>query len=132
MLGKRKHVNLYKLFLVVRGKGGYDTICSWRLWEQVGKELGLGVSVGVFVKLVYSNYLSVLDVWMKKFPKSKVAPEYGKGYENGGCPGSKMLDHEMNESTLKKIGEGNDAMEVEEEFDGGKMLVEEVMDVSNG
>ncbi|TKY63936.1 AT-rich interactive domain-containing protein 1 [Spatholobus suberectus] len=77
MLGDGQHVDLYKLFLVVRGKGGYDAVCNGKLWDSVGVESGLGVSVGSSVKLVYSKYLSALDAWMKKVAESKVSPECG-------------------------------------------------------
>uniref|UniRef100_A0A0R0J0D8 ARID domain-containing protein n=1 Tax=Glycine max TaxID=3847 RepID=A0A0R0J0D8_SOYBN len=77
MLGDGKPVDLYKLFLVVRGKGGYDAVCNCKLWDIVGEESGLGVSVGSSVKLVYSKYLSALDAWLKKVAESKVSPECG-------------------------------------------------------
>ncbi|XP_061341308.1 AT-rich interactive domain-containing protein 1-like isoform X2 [Gastrolobium bilobum] len=72
MLGDGQHVDLYKLFMVVKGKGGYDAVCDGKLWDVVGEESGLGVSVGSSVKLVYSKYLSALDAWMKKVADSKV------------------------------------------------------------
>ncbi|RDX95313.1 AT-rich interactive domain-containing protein 1, partial [Mucuna pruriens] len=192
MLGDGKRVDLYKLFLVVRGKGGYDAVCNGKLWDSVGEESGLGVSVGSSVKLVYSKYLGVLDGCMKKVAGSKVSPESGlvddrdkfgrrlmelqaevegllfgdeaaqeevkgglddgdlegrklcganvvKGFGlegsgdgNGGPPDSEVLDHGMDESVLENLGEGNDAMEVDEEFNGGKVSDEQAVDESDG
>jgi len=77
MLADGQDVDLYRLFLVVRGKGGYDAVCNGKLWDSVGEESGMGVSVGSSVELVYSRYLSVLDSWMKKVAESKVSPEFG-------------------------------------------------------
>ncbi|KAK7349506.1 hypothetical protein VNO77_06928 [Canavalia gladiata] len=200
MLGNGQHVDLYKLFLVVKGKGGYDAVCNGKLWDLVGEESGLGVSVGSSVKLVYCKYLRALDAWLKKVAESKVSPECGlvddrdkfgrhlmdlqaevkgllsgcakdevtgeglmrglndghidgaklsgangvKGFDlesdgdeevrNGGFPDSDMPDREMmNESVLGNLSGGNDAMEVWEEVDGGKMSAdaEKVVHVSN-
>ncbi|QCE02725.1 hypothetical protein DEO72_LG8g740 [Vigna unguiculata] len=77
MLSDGQDVDLYRLFLVVRGKGGYDAVCNGKLWDSVGEESGMGVSVGSSVELVYSRYLSALDSWMKKVAESKVSPEFG-------------------------------------------------------
>ncbi|KAG4938150.1 hypothetical protein JHK84_044400 [Glycine max] len=220
MLGDGKTVDLYKLFLVVRGKGGYDAVCNGKLWDTVGEESGLGVSIGSSVKLVYSKYLSALDAWLKKVAESKVSPECcvvddrdmfgrrlmelqaevegllsscaeddaareeevkgggdddddnvdgrklcgdgnggcpdsevldceknesvlgnvgggnkgggGEGDGNGGCRDSEMPDREVNESVNGNLGGGNDAMEAGEEFDGGKMSKEQVVDVLDG
>ncbi|KAE9605391.1 putative transcription factor & chromatin remodeling ARID family [Lupinus albus] len=73
MLGNGCKVDLYKLFLVVRGEGGYNVVCQSKLWDSVAEECGLGLSVGSAVKLVYSKYLSALDAWSKKVADSKVA-----------------------------------------------------------
>ncbi|KAK7382074.1 hypothetical protein VNO80_00760 [Phaseolus coccineus] len=77
MLADGQDVDLYRLFLVVRGKGGYDAVCNGKLWDSVGEESGMGVSVGSSVELLYSRYLSALDSWMKKIAESKVSPEFG-------------------------------------------------------
>ncbi|XP_019432987.1 PREDICTED: AT-rich interactive domain-containing protein 1 [Lupinus angustifolius] len=73
MLGDGSNVDLYKLFMVVKGKGGYDVVCESKLWDLVAKESGLGSSVGSSVKLVYRKYLGALDAWLKKVADSKVA-----------------------------------------------------------
>ncbi|KAK7292695.1 hypothetical protein RJT34_15547 [Clitoria ternatea] len=67
MLGNDvQRVDLHKLFLVVKGKGGYDAVCNGKLWDLVAEESGLGMSVGSSVELVYSKYLSGFDAWLKK------------------------------------------------------------------
>jgi hypothetical protein len=65
MLGSEQTLDLYKLFMVVKDKGGYDVVCKNELWDLVGEEYGLGVKVGSSVKLVYSKYLSGLETPLK-------------------------------------------------------------------
>ncbi|KAK7389934.1 hypothetical protein VNO78_25231 [Psophocarpus tetragonolobus] len=77
MLGNGQPIDLYKLFLVVRRKGGYDVVCDRKLWDMVGEMSSLGVNVGPSVKLVYSKYLSVLDSWLKNMVEIKVFPGCG-------------------------------------------------------
>lgn len=76
MLSNGEPVDLYKLFMVVKEKGGYDAVCKNRLWDLVGEEYGLGVKVGSSVELVYSKYLSTLETWLRNVADSKF-PECG-------------------------------------------------------
>ncbi|KAK7340273.1 hypothetical protein VNO77_20975 [Canavalia gladiata] len=71
MLSNGQPVDLYKLFMVVKGKGGYDAVCKNSLWDLVGEEYGLGLKVGSSVELVYSKHLSALETWLKnvEFPE---------------------------------------------------------------
>lgn len=71
MMGRAAPVDLYKLFMVVKEKGGYDAVCKNRLWDLVGEEYGLGVKVGSSVELVYSKYLSTLETWLENVADSK-------------------------------------------------------------
>ncbi|OMO93981.1 hypothetical protein COLO4_16589 [Corchorus olitorius] len=61
MLGDRKLVDLLKLFLVVREKGGYDVVSRSDLWDLVEKKSGLGTGLASPVKLVYVKYLVLLE-----------------------------------------------------------------------
>ncbi|KAL2625615.1 hypothetical protein AAZX31_07G066400 [Glycine max] len=111
MLGDGKPVDLYKLFLVVRGKGGYDAVCNCKLWDIVGEESGLGVSVGSSVKLVYSKYLSALDAWLKKVAESKVSPECGV-VDDRDKFGRRLMELQAEvEGLLSGCGEGDVARE---------------------
>ncbi|RDX98583.1 AT-rich interactive domain-containing protein 1, partial [Mucuna pruriens] len=69
-------LDLYKLFMVVKEKGGYDAVCKDRLWDLVGEEYGLGVNVGSSVELVYSKHLSALETCLKNVADGKF-PECG-------------------------------------------------------
>lgn len=64
MLGDGQCVDLFKLFLVVREKGGCNAVSEKRLWDSVTEESGLGSSLTVAVKLVYIKYLDTLERWL--------------------------------------------------------------------
>ncbi|KAK7295105.1 hypothetical protein RJT34_18009 [Clitoria ternatea] len=223
MMSNGQPVDLYKLFMVVKEKGGYDAVCENRLWDLVGEEYGLGIKVGSSVKLVYSKYLSVLETWPKYVADSKLPecglvddrvkfgellmeaqaeillddygeeevgdgakrrvydyldgrklggtnrvkgvnpelngveleriynylddrklcdsdgvksmnpePKDAENAQNGEHVDSMVLDHEMNEPVLENLCSLNTAMEIVDEFDGGKVLEVEVSEeVSN-
>ncbi|KAF3629656.1 hypothetical protein T459_21822 [Capsicum annuum] len=71
MLGDGKIVNLCRLYLVVREKGGYQSVCSSGCWGVVAKECGFDSSSGLSLKLVYVKYLEVLSRAMLKFEQSR-------------------------------------------------------------
>ncbi|XP_020219574.1 AT-rich interactive domain-containing protein 1 [Cajanus cajan] len=64
-------LDLYKLFMVVKEKGGYDAVCKNRLWDLVGEEYGLGGKVGSSVELVYSKHLGALETCFKNVADGK-------------------------------------------------------------
>ncbi|OMO85365.1 hypothetical protein CCACVL1_10233, partial [Corchorus capsularis] len=65
MLGDGKPLDLLKLFLIVRKKGGYDVVTRIGLWDLVAKESGLGSGSGSSVKSVYLKYLLLLETWFE-------------------------------------------------------------------
>ncbi|KAK7394745.1 hypothetical protein VNO78_15282 [Psophocarpus tetragonolobus] len=71
MMSNGEPLDLYRLFMVVKEKGGYDAVCKNRLWDLVGEEYGLGVKVGSSVELVYSKNLSALDTCLKNVADGK-------------------------------------------------------------
>ncbi|GLT90869.1 hypothetical protein SLE2022_087850 [Rubroshorea leprosula] len=78
MLGDGKLADLFKLFLVVRKKGGYDFVSKNGLWGSVAKELGLDIKVSASVKLVYFKYLNEVEKWLREGLRGRVS-------ENGSC-----------------------------------------------
>ncbi|XVE77164.1 hypothetical protein DITRI_Ditri13aG0039800 [Diplodiscus trichospermus] len=66
MLGDGQPVDLVKLFLVVREKGGYNAVSESGLWDLVAKESGLGLNVASSVKLFYVKYLVSLERWLEE------------------------------------------------------------------
>nr|DAD47301.1 TPA_asm: hypothetical protein HUJ06_017238 [Nelumbo nucifera] len=71
MLGDGRCVDLFKLFWVVRQKGGYDCVSRNGLWTSVAEEVSLGSSVTSSVKLVYVKYLDSLDRWLQRILRDK-------------------------------------------------------------
>ncbi|KAK6918361.1 ARID DNA-binding domain [Dillenia turbinata] len=96
MLGNGKSVDLFKLFLVVKQKGGYGAVCRNGLWELVAEETGLDSGVESALKLVYVKYLDSLDQWLKRV--------FG---DNGG------VEHSFGDSWR---GFGGISMDLEREF----------------
>ncbi|CAK7348860.1 unnamed protein product [Dovyalis caffra] len=66
MLGNGQFLDLLKLFLVVRDKGGYDGVTKNGLWDLVAQESGFGLKLGPAVKLVYIKYLDALERWLER------------------------------------------------------------------
>ncbi|XP_021894019.1 AT-rich interactive domain-containing protein 1 isoform X2 [Carica papaya] len=64
MLGDGQSVDLLKLFLLVREKGGYDAVSENGLWDLVTEESGLALDAASSVKLVYTKYLDALERWL--------------------------------------------------------------------
>ncbi|XP_027925530.1 AT-rich interactive domain-containing protein 1 isoform X3 [Vigna unguiculata] len=108
-MGNGEPLDLYKLFMVVKKKGGYETVCKNRLWDLVGEEYGLGVKVGSAVELVYSKHLSALERCLKNVAGGKFS-EYG--LEGDRVKFQKHLMEAHTESMLENSGE-----EVEDELE---------------
>ncbi|XP_014496446.1 AT-rich interactive domain-containing protein 1 isoform X1 [Vigna radiata var. radiata] len=102
MMGNGDPLDLYKLFMVVKKKGGYDAVCKNRLWDLVGEEYGLGVKVGSDVEHVYSKHLSALETCLKNVAGGKFA-EYG--LEGDRVKFQKHLMEAHTESMLDDSGE---------------------------
>ncbi|XP_047156351.1 AT-rich interactive domain-containing protein 1-like isoform X2 [Vigna umbellata] len=102
MMGNGESLDLYKLFMVVKKKGGYDAVCKNRLWDLVGEEYGLGVKVGSDVEHVYSKHLSALETCLKNVAGGKFA-EYG--LEGDRVKFQKHLMEAHTESMLDDSGE---------------------------
>lgn len=75
MLKDGQPIDLFRLFLVVREKGGYDKVSKNGLWDLVAKESGLGLSASVSVKLVYVKYLDALERWLDRVADDKKDPK---------------------------------------------------------
>lgn len=71
MLGDGKTVDLCKLYLVVREKGGYQRVCTSGSWSVVAKECGFDSTSGLALKLVYVRYLDVLSKAMLNLEKNE-------------------------------------------------------------
>lgn len=61
-----QEVDLFKLFFVVRQRGGYESVSTNGSWGLAAKECGFKSSIGVALKLVYNRYLYKLDQWLRE------------------------------------------------------------------
>ncbi|CAH9098141.1 unnamed protein product [Cuscuta epithymum] len=83
-IGNDKPVNLLKLYLVVRERGGYGAVSRSGLWDEVARECGFDLPSGVPLKLVYAQYLNALDRWLQKQLKEPKSPERNSGIDVDG------------------------------------------------
>lgn len=113
MLVDWEQVDLLKLCYVVKGKGGYDAVCNGKLWDLVGEECGLGVSVGSSLKLIYSQQLKPFEGWFKRITDSNVPSEI-KELDNGGKFHSYLM---IARTDIKELLSKNEV--AREEFKGG-------------
>ncbi|PSS11390.1 AT-rich interactive domain-containing protein [Actinidia chinensis var. chinensis] len=65
LLGNGQPADLFKLFLVVWKRGGYDSVSRNRKWGCVIMECGFDWGMMACVKLVYLKYLNELDQWLR-------------------------------------------------------------------
>ncbi|XP_047337932.1 AT-rich interactive domain-containing protein 2-like [Impatiens glandulifera] len=65
LLEDGNEVDLFKLFLVVRGEGGYEQISEKNSWSEAAGECVLGDQMGDYVKLVYEEYLVNFNKWLE-------------------------------------------------------------------
>ncbi|KAL2342737.1 hypothetical protein Fmac_004022 [Flemingia macrophylla] len=75
-------LDLYKLFSIVKEKGGYTVVSKKRLWGSVTQELDLNLKVCPCVKLVYDKYLNDFERWLKQILEENILKR-----GNSGCDG---------------------------------------------
>lgn len=61
MASNEQTFDLFKLFVAVRGKGGYDVVSRKDLWDLAAEESGLGSIISSPLKVLYVEYLNVLE-----------------------------------------------------------------------
>ncbi|KAF5179818.1 At-rich interactive domain-containing protein [Thalictrum thalictroides] len=71
LLGDGQSVDLFKLFWVVREKGGFDLVSKFGRWGSVADEIGLESGVASSLKLFYFKYLDALDRWLQTVLRDK-------------------------------------------------------------
>ncbi|GKU95239.1 hypothetical protein SLEP1_g8622 [Rubroshorea leprosula] len=92
MLGDGGLADLFKLFVVVREKGGYDFVSKNGLWGLVVKELGLDLKVSASLKLVYFKYLNEVEKWFRGGFRDRVSQNAAR--ESDGTLGFLSLELE--------------------------------------
>lgn len=66
MTSDEQTFDLFKLFVAVRDKGGYEVVSRKNLWDLVAEESGLGSIISSTVKVLYVEYLNVLERLLEK------------------------------------------------------------------
>lgn len=70
-VGDHERLDLYKLFSLVKERGGYAVVSKKGLWGSVTTGLGLNHKVCSSVKLIYDKYLNDFERWLKKTIEEK-------------------------------------------------------------
>ncbi|XP_016453441.1 AT-rich interactive domain-containing protein 1-like [Nicotiana tabacum] len=119
MLGNGKSVDLFKLYLVVREKGGYERVCVNGSWGLVAKDCGFDLSYGLGLKLVYVKYLDALERWMLRLKKKRST--------NG------VINSEVRKCDLGSgLGSGQAGVPVDVELDLKEILMKIADEKANG
>jgi hypothetical protein len=66
VLGDGRSLDLFRLFWVVRKRGGFDMVSKKGLWAFVTDDLGLDLRATPSVKLICFKYLNELEKWFKE------------------------------------------------------------------
>ncbi|KAG6434318.1 hypothetical protein SASPL_105943 [Salvia splendens] len=69
VVGEGQVVDLLKLKIAVRKRGGYCGVSENRLWSSVAADCGLDSRFSAALKLVFVKYLDALDRWLRKIEK---------------------------------------------------------------
>ena len=135
MMSNGESWDLFKLFTMVKEKGGYDAVCKNRLWDLVGEECGLGVNVGSSVELVCTKHFSALEECLKNVADGKL-PECGSV---DGVEFCKRLMEAQAESLSNDYGEeetGDESDKACDSLEGRKLcgtnMVKGLSSISNG
>lgn len=71
VIGEGQIVDLLKLQIGVRKRGGYCSVSRNGLWSSVAADCGLDLRFSAALKLVYVKYLDTLDRWLRKIENYK-------------------------------------------------------------
>ncbi|KAI3693389.1 hypothetical protein L6452_33224 [Arctium lappa] len=82
MLGDGKPIDLLRLYLSVREKGGYEIVSKNGYWDLVAEDIGFHSNVSASLKVVYVKYLELLDEWFAKNVENKDNSENGSSCFN--------------------------------------------------
>lgn len=69
LLGDGRRVDLFRLFYLVRERGGFDSVSREKLWGLVTESLDLDFRFSASLKLIYFKYLDGLDQYLNRIGK---------------------------------------------------------------
>ncbi|KAL0426024.1 UNVERIFIED_CONTAM: AT-rich interactive domain-containing protein 2 [Sesamum radiatum] len=132
LIGEGEEVDLFKLHVVVRERGGYRGVSENGLWSLVAKDCGFDLRTGAALKLVYVKYLDTLDRWLRKVLKDQQRSETGDQETSLGFSGLLMeLESDLKVFMPDKIKKGENFVEFKKSAlgSGGEDFAELNMDV---
>ncbi|KAL8138494.1 hypothetical protein V2J09_004495 [Rumex salicifolius] len=119
LLGNGDAVDLLKLFVHVKKRGGHDAITRDGLWEDVGEDQGLRCSgVGSAIKLIYYKYFLMSEKDLMNIPGSVVS-EGEALYADLGLDGADLMCFASKNLKERK---NNEESSEEGSTDGGKVF----------
>ncbi|PKU67909.1 AT-rich interactive domain-containing protein 2 [Dendrobium catenatum] len=71
MLGEGRPIDLYKLYLLVSERGGYNSVTANKSWAGVAEGIGLDSALGCPLKLIYAKYLNMLERCLQMVPANR-------------------------------------------------------------
>ncbi|XP_074304034.1 AT-rich interactive domain-containing protein 2-like [Silene latifolia] len=92
LLGDGRPVDLFKLFCLVRDRGGFRSVSEDNLWGLIAEKFGFGYELCSSLKLIYFKYLDELDQWLNRITRDRIS-ENGS-WECGGNLGMLSLELE--------------------------------------
>ncbi|XP_021845094.1 AT-rich interactive domain-containing protein 2 isoform X2 [Spinacia oleracea] len=109
LLGDGRTVDLFKLFCLVRERGGYHSVSEEKLWGLVAEKFGFECTMCASLKMIYYKYLDELDQWLNRITRDRVSAN--GSYECGGSLG--LLSLEL-EKRLRNFSTDEKAFRMEE------------------
>ncbi|XP_057521374.1 AT-rich interactive domain-containing protein 2 [Amaranthus tricolor] len=71
LLGDGTTVDLFKLFCLVRDRGGFLSVSEDKLWGLIAEKIGLNCNLCASLKLIYYKYLDELDQWLNRITRDR-------------------------------------------------------------
>ncbi|CAL0313357.1 unnamed protein product [Lupinus luteus] len=117
LLGDGQALDLYKLFSLVKERGGYAAVSRKGSWGFVTKGLGLDLEVLASVKLAYDKYLNDFEAWLKKTFEEKIIRNRNHGYGWSFKPFPLEMEKELSVLLCLDLKEKDDELDIKEKDD---------------
>ncbi|OIW19823.1 hypothetical protein TanjilG_24536 [Lupinus angustifolius] len=109
-------LDLYRLFSLVKERGGHAAVSRKESWGFVTKELGFDLRVLASVKVAYGKYLNDFEAWLKTNFEDKVFRNGIHGYSWGFKPLPLEIENELRGLLCPDLKEKDDEHDLEEKY----------------
>ncbi|CAL0312636.1 unnamed protein product [Lupinus luteus] len=116
-LGDGRKLDLYRLFSLVKGRGGYAAVSRKGSWGFVTRELGFHLRALASVKLAYGKYLNDFEAWLKTTFEDNSFRNWNHGYSWGFKPLPLEIEKELRGLLCTDLKEKDDEHDIEEKDD---------------